>query len=82
MTLDKHDLDGVPKIKVKTLPAGTFEQLLIDAGYTKTGTAPAQGNRVKVWWGHPVYRRIEAIYSPDLSMALSRDPCKKVQDNG
>ena len=47
MTLDKHQFDGIGRITVKTLPTLTFEQLLLDAGYTKIGTAPAQRNRLK-----------------------------------
>ena len=65
MTLDKHKLDGIPQITVKTLPSREFELLLLTAGYGKMGTAPAQGNRMKVGWTHSTFRRIEAIYSPD-----------------
>lgn len=71
MTLDKHKLDGVPQIKSKTLPVDKFEDLLRTEGYQQTGTAPAQGNRIKVWWVHPTYRRIEAIYSPDSKVAIT-----------
>jgi hypothetical protein len=49
MTLDKHTLQDVPKIKSKTLPKADFEQLLVNPGYTQVGSAPAKGNRVKVW---------------------------------
>ena len=65
MTLDKHLLDGIPQITTKTLPSTEFELLLLTAGYGKIGTAPAQGNRLKVWWTHSTFRRIEAIYSAD-----------------
>lgn len=71
MTLDKHQFDGIGRITVKTLPTLTFEQLLLDAGYTKIGTAPAQGNRLKAWWTHPTYRRLEVIYSPDSSIVIT-----------
>lgn len=71
MTLDKHQIDGIAKITAKTLPAQVFEQLLLNAGYSKIGTAPAQGNRVKSWWTHPNYRRVEVIYSPDSSIAIT-----------
>ncbi|MGB3560542.1 MAG: hypothetical protein WBD58_18960 [Geitlerinemataceae cyanobacterium] len=71
MTLDKHDLDGIAKITVKILPSLEFESLLSDAGYSKIGVAPAQGNRLKVWWTHSKFRRIEAIYSPDGSVAIT-----------
>jgi hypothetical protein len=49
MTLDKHKLDGIPQITAKTLPSTEFELILLTAGYGKIGTAPAQGNRLKVW---------------------------------
>lgn len=71
MTLDKHSLDGVPQITSKIQPAGNFDLMLINAGYTKIGTAPAQGNRVKSWWGHPTYRRVEVIYSFDGAIAIT-----------
>ncbi len=71
MTLDTHQLDGIPQITVKTLPSTEFELLLVGAGYAKIGTAPAQGNRLKVWWNHSTFRRIEAIYSPDGTVAIT-----------
>ncbi len=71
MTLDKHQFDGIGKITAKTLPTLTFEQLLLDTGYTKIGTAPAQGNRIKTWWTHPTYRRLEVIYSPDTKIVIT-----------
>lgn len=71
MTLDKHKLDGVDQIKAKTLPAKDFEALLSGAGYQRMGSAPAKGNRVKVWWNHLTHRRIEAIYSPDETIAIT-----------
>ncbi|MEG4870347.1 hypothetical protein [Microcoleus sp. F10-B6] len=48
-----------------------FELLLLTAGYGKIGTAPAQGNRMKVWWTHSTFRRIEAIYSADGIVAIT-----------
>lgn len=42
MTLDKHKLDGIPQIAAKTLPVQEFDALLINAGYTKIGTASAR----------------------------------------
>jgi hypothetical protein len=71
MTLDKHKLDGIPQITAKTLPSTEFELLLLTAGYGKMGTAPAQGNRLKVWWAHSTFRRIEAIYSADGIVAIT-----------
>jgi len=52
MTLNKHQIQGLPKLKCQTLSATQFEKLMIDAGYSTSGTAPAQGNRIKVWWIH------------------------------
>ncbi len=63
MTLDKHKLDGIPQIKSKTLPVDGFESLLRTEGYQQTATAPAQDNRIKVWWYIPpivVLRRFTA----------------------
>lgn len=71
MTLDKHKLDGIPQITAKTLPTEDFEALLLQEGYHQTGSAPARGNRLKVWWSHPKHRRIEAIYSPDGKVAIT-----------
>jgi hypothetical protein len=45
--------------------------LLTQAGYNKIGTAPAQGNRIKAWWSHPSYARVESIYSPDGAIAIT-----------
>jgi hypothetical protein len=71
MTLDKHKLDGIAQIQAKTLPVEEFEGLLSVAGYRRLGTAPAQGRRLKVWWSHIRYRRIEAIYSADGQVAIT-----------
>ncbi|MEG3977554.1 MAG: hypothetical protein WBA89_01075 [Microcoleus sp.] len=71
MTLDKHKLEGITQITAKTLPSTEFELLLLTAGYGKIGTAPAQGNRLKVWWTHSTFRRIEAIYSADGIVAIT-----------
>ena len=71
MTLDKHKLDGINRIQARTLPASEFEQLLVSAGYSKIGTAPAKGNRIKSWWTHSTYRRLEAIYSPDSTIVIT-----------
>jgi hypothetical protein len=35
------------------------------------GSAPAKGNRIKVWWNHPNFRRVEAIYSPDRNLVIT-----------
>jgi hypothetical protein len=71
MTLDRHKIEGVPQITVRVLSAETFDEQLIQAGYVKIGTAPAQGNRIKSWWTHPDYPRVESIYSPDGTVAIT-----------
>ena len=71
MTLDKHKIDGLIQITVRVLPAVEFDNLLIQAGYNKIGSAPAQGNRLKSWWSHSIYDRVEAIYSPDGAVAIT-----------
>ena len=71
MTLDKHKIDGVPQITVRVLPTEEFDALLIQAGYRKIGSAPAQRNRIKSWWTHLTFARVEAIYSPDGNLAIT-----------
>jgi hypothetical protein len=71
MTLDRHTIDGVPQITVRVLPAPEFDGLLMQAGYRKIGSAPAQGNRIKAWWTHSTHARVEAIYSPDGAVAIT-----------
>ncbi len=58
MTLDKHRIDGLPRIVDRTMPTTKFEPMLTAAGYTKLGTTAAKGNRVKAWWIHPNYRSL------------------------
>jgi hypothetical protein len=48
MTLDKHQLDGIGSFSEKVLAANQFEELMMNAGYSQIGTAPAQGQRFKV----------------------------------
>ena len=71
MTLDKHRIDGIAPITTKVLPSDRFNEQLIQAGYTKAGMAPAQGGRIKVWWVHPNYARVETIYSSDGAIAIT-----------
>jgi hypothetical protein len=71
MTLDKHKLDGIPQIAAKILSVDEFETLLVNEGYQRAGSAPAQGKRIKVWWNHLNHRRIESIYSPDGKIAIT-----------
>ncbi|MDJ0601211.1 MAG: hypothetical protein QNJ37_20505 [Crocosphaera sp.] len=71
MTLDKHQIDGLSPISSKILPAEVFEQLMFNAGYSVAGSAPARGNRIKIWWNHPSFRRVEAIYSPDRNLVIT-----------
>ena len=65
MTLDKHNICGVGGFPKKVLPSLEFESLLKEAGYTYSGSAPAKGKRIKVWWSHSIHKRVEAIYSSD-----------------
>ncbi|MBD2138256.1 hypothetical protein H6F32_11790 [Anabaena sp. FACHB-1237] len=71
MTLNKHQIQGLPKFKSTILDTNQFEKLIIDAGYSISGTAPAQGNRVKVWWIHEQYPRVESIYTRDQKKVIS-----------
>ena len=71
MTLDKHTIQGLAAFTSKTLPSSEFEKLMINAEYFEVGTAPAQGERVKVWWSHNDYPRVESIYSPDKKTVLT-----------
>ena len=71
MTLDKHTIPGLPRFTRKVLPAEDFEQRMFTAGYTKAGSAAAQGGRSKVWWVHAEYSRVESIYSHDLTIVIT-----------
>ncbi|TBR60559.1 hypothetical protein B4U84_06805 [Westiellopsis prolifica IICB1] len=71
MTLDKHTIQGLAAFTSKTLLSNEFEKLMLNAGYFEIGTAPAQGGRIKIWWSHDSYPRVESIYSPDKSTVLT-----------
>lgn len=71
MTLDKHQIDGLSAFTRKVLSAGQFESLMETAGYRISGSAPAQGGRIKRWWVHDQYRRVESIYSPNERMVIT-----------
>jgi hypothetical protein len=71
MTLDKHTIQGLAAFTSKTLLSNEFEKLMVNAGYFEIGTAPAQGGRIKIWWSHDSYPRVESIYSPDKSTVLT-----------
>jgi hypothetical protein len=71
MTLDKHTIQGISQISSKTLPVADFEQLMLDADYTRIGSAPAKGSRIKFWWSHQTFPRVESIYSSDLKTAIT-----------
>ncbi len=71
MTPDKHQLDGIGGFSEKVLPAKQFEELMATAGYTISGSAPAQGGRVKVWWIHLTFRTVESIYSDDKGIVIT-----------
>jgi hypothetical protein len=71
MTLDKHSIQGLAAFTTKTLPSSEFEKLMINAGYIDVGTAPAQSGRIKVWWSHPDYPRVESVYSADKNTVVT-----------
>ncbi len=71
MTLNKHQIQGLPNFTSTILDASTFELLMVGAGYSKSGSAPAKGNRVKVWWIHNQFPRVESIYSPDKQIVIT-----------
>jgi hypothetical protein len=71
MTLDKHQIDGIGGFSEKVLPASQFEELMTNAGYLISGSAPAQGGRVKFWWGHATFSNVESIYSNDKKMVVT-----------
>ncbi len=71
MTLDKHEIKGLPSFERKTIAASTFETLMKNAGYFQIGTGKGQGRRVKVWWSHASYPLVESIYSPDRQIVIT-----------
>jgi hypothetical protein len=71
MTLDKHQIDGLPSFTSKTLPSSEFEAQMRGAGYEIAGTGQAQGGRIKVWWSHSSYRFVESIYSRDKATVIT-----------
>ncbi|RUT01631.1 hypothetical protein DSM106972_067280 [Dulcicalothrix desertica PCC 7102] len=71
MTLDKHTIQGLPAFTTTTLSKSEFSERMINAEYYEVGTAPAQGGRIKVWWSHNSYPRVESIYSPDKNIVLT-----------
>jgi hypothetical protein len=71
MTLDKHEIQGLSSFKRKTLEASTFEDLMKDAGYSQSGSAPGKIGRVKVWWNHATYPLVESIYSSDKKTVIT-----------
>ena len=71
MTLGKHKIRGVTLDGIKPLAANIMESRLHSAGYVRTGSAPAEGGRWKLWFNHPTYGIVEAIYSPDKLMVIT-----------
>ena len=74
MKLDKHNIQGLAAFTSKTLPSSDFEdfeQLMLNAEYFEIGTALAQSGRIKVWWSHDSYPRVESIYSSDKNTVLT-----------
>ena len=71
MPLDKHELQGLPKISYKVLPIAVFENMLTKAGYYKTGSVNTHNNRVKVWFNHNSFNRIECIYCTNTNKCIT-----------
>jgi hypothetical protein len=71
MTLDKHPISGVRSFGRKTVASIVFEKAMISAGYEKTGSIVTWQGRVKVWWEHKTYNRVESIYSPDKRVVIT-----------
>jgi hypothetical protein len=71
MTLNKHQIQGLPKFKSRVLAAENFEKIMMAAGYIQSGSAPAQNNRIKIWWVHNDYPRVESIYSSDKNTVIT-----------
>jgi hypothetical protein len=71
MTLDKHQIDGVPPWGQRTVDSKVFEAVMLAAGYMITSSAPAHQGRIKIWWTHTTYSRVESIYSPDKSTVIT-----------
>ncbi|MFO5492450.1 MAG: hypothetical protein ACLBM6_07880 [Cuspidothrix sp.] len=71
MTLNKHIIQGLPPFSSAILNTTQFEEIMTGAGYSSSGSAPAQGGRFKVWWIHPEYPRVEAVYSPDKKTTIT-----------
>jgi hypothetical protein len=71
MTLNRHQIDGLPPFIQPTTSSENFDRLMTDAGYTIAGSAPAQGGRVKIWWTHEQFSRVESIYSPDKVVVIT-----------
>jgi hypothetical protein len=47
MILDKHQIDGLPGFKQKTMPANEFENLMGEAGYERAGSGQGQAGESK-----------------------------------
>ncbi len=71
MTLNKHRLQGIAKIRQRTMSRIEFESLLSSQGYYRKGSAPANGERLKVWYGHATYDPIESIHSGDGRIVIT-----------
>ncbi len=71
MTLNKHPIQGITSFSRDILDSNKFEKIMINAGYSMSGSAPAQGNRLKVWWIHSDYERVESIYSANKKLVIT-----------
>jgi hypothetical protein len=71
VTLGKHKISGLTLNQIKPLPASIFEKLMIEAGYFRTNSAPTFQGRWFIYFEHPVFRRVEAVYSPNKKMVIT-----------
>jgi hypothetical protein len=47
MTLAKHQIDGICGFSEKVLSASQFDEIMTNAGYSQTGSAPAKVEGLK-----------------------------------
>ncbi|MGH8002570.1 MAG: hypothetical protein ACREPR_24860 [Brasilonema sp.] len=71
MTLDKHKIQGLAAFTCKVVDSQQFEKMMLEAGYSISGSAPAQANRIKIWWIHDEFPKVESIYTPDRKKVIT-----------
>lgn len=71
MTLDEHEIQGLPKITKKSLRAKTFERLMQESGYSPYEQKRARGNRWEIYWEHNEYPNVLTIYTNDKDIVIT-----------